>query len=340
MNSSPALPVPGRPATMADVARRAGVSVATVSRALSGTRAVAPALRERVLAAAGELDYRVNLVGRALRMTRTSTVGLVVPDMDNPFFSALAQHLARAFSVSGYDLLVFSADGSLETELRGVRSFLGRQVDALVMIPVNETDSAEAVELAATSARTVQLDRRVPRTAAGYVGVSNRDGMRMVHDHVTERVDRSRQPVVFVGAEPTSSPAHERLDGFRQWFGDDAPALLGSFSVPWGRAAASRLLADGWRSGTIVTAADVIALGVVAQLLRSGHAVPEEFRVIGFDGIGVADLATPTLTTVRQPVERMVEAIRDAVLAPFEESDEARRQTWYEPHFVLGETSP
>lgn len=326
---------------MADVAREAGVSVATVSRALSGTRAVDPALTARVLAAADRLGYRVNLVGRALRQTRTATVGLVVPDLDNPFFSALAQHLARVFTETDVDLFVFAADGSLETELRGVRSFLGRQVDALVMIPVHEVDSGDAVELAARAVPTVQLDRCVPTTGTHYVAVDNLRGMQLVGQHVAACIDLARQPVVYVGAEPDSSSAHERLDGFRQAFGPDAPVLLGSFSTAWGNEAARRLLADGWERATVVTAADVIALGVLSQLLHAGRAVPEDFRVIGFDGIGAGTLAHPPLTTVRQPVEEMTLAIRDLIDGGELPADDAPpRGHRFAPVFIEGETSP
>ncbi|TQK68869.1 MULTISPECIES: LacI family DNA-binding transcriptional regulator [unclassified Nocardioides] len=326
---------------MADVAREAGVSVATVSRALSGTRAVDPALAERVLAAAERLGYQVNLVGRALRQTRTATVGLVVPDLDNPFFSALAQHLARVFTETDVDLFVFAADGSLATELRGVRSFLGRQVDALVMIPVHEVDSADAVELAARAVPTVQLDRCVPSTAAHFVAVNNLRGMELVGEHAAARIDLARQPVVYVGAEPDSSSAHERLDGFRQAFGPDAPVLLGSFSSAWGNEAARRLLADGWERATVVTAADVIALGVLSQLLHAGRAVPDDFRVIGFDGIGAGTLAHPPLTTVRQPVEEMTLAIRDLIDGgEGPERDAPTHGHRFAPVFIEGETSP
>lgn len=325
---------------MADVARQAGVSVATVSRALSGNRPVDPDLAAQVVAAAEELGYRVNLVGRALRQTRTATVGLVVPDLDNPFFSALAQHLARVFTDSDIDLLVFSADDSLATEMRGVRSFLGRQVDALIMIPVHEEESAPAVTLAADSVATVQLDRRVPGTRAHTVAVDNRHGMRLVADHVRSQRHPAQHPVVYVGAEPTSSSAHERLDGFRQEFGRDAPVLLGSFSAEWGHRAARQLLDDGVRSATIVTAADVIALGVLAQLLHSGFAVPRDFRVIGFDGIGATALVQPPLTTVRQPVEAMTSAIRD-LIAPEDDAQEPDVLLHrFPPAFVVGETSP
>lgn len=327
--------IPARSATMADVARLAGVSVATVSRTLSGTRAVDPAMQHRVTEAAEQLGYRVNLVGRALRQTRSSTVGLVVPDLDNPYFSALAQQLSRAFSDPGIDLLVFSADGSLETEARGVRSFLGRQVDALVLIPVHEERSEATVSAAAAAVHTIQLDRRVPGTAASYVGVSNKAGMRLVHDHVAEAVDVTTHPVVYVGATPDSSSAHERLDGVRRWFSPDVPTLLGDFSPAWGRAAAARLLDEGWAAATIITAADVIALGVLAHLLHQGRSVPDDFRVIGFDGIGAAALAHPSLTTVRQPVEEMARSIRSLI-----ESADERSSRWFEPELMLGATSP
>lgn len=324
-----------RSATMADVARLAGVSVATVSRTLSGTRGVDPAMQQRVTAAADRLGYRVNLVGRALRQTRSSTVGLVVPDLDNPYFSALAQQLSRAFSDPGIDLLVFSADSSLENEARAVRSFLGRQVDALVLIPVHEERSEATVSAAAAAVRTIQLDRRVPNTAASYLGVSNRAGMRLVHDHVAAAVDIDMQPVVYVGATADSSSARERLEGVRRWFPPDVPTLLGDFSAAWGRTAAARLLDDGWTAATIVTAADVIALGVLAHLLHQGRSVPDDFRVVGFDGIGAAALAHPSLTTVRQPVEEMARSIRSLI-----ESSDEHSSRWFEPQLVLGATSP
>ena len=310
---------PSRSATMADVARLAGVSVATVSRTLSGTRAVDPAMQRKVTEAAAQLNYQVNLVGRALRQTRSSTVGLVVPDLENPYFSALAQQLSRVFSDPGIDLLVFSADGSLETEARGVNSFLGRQVDALVMIPVHEQLSEATVTAAAAAVHTIQLDRHVPGTAASYVGVSNREGMRLVHEHVSSCIDVGTHPVVYVGAAQGSSSAHERLDSMRRWFSPEVPTLLG----------------EGWTSATIVTAADVVAVGVVSHLLHQGCSVPGDFRVIGFDGVGAAAFAYPTLTTVRQPVEEMARSIRALV-----ESDDEPSSRWFDPELVIGETSP
>jgi LacI family transcriptional regulator len=325
---------------MAEVATHAGVSTATVSRALSQTRPMSPELRAKVLESAAELGYHVNLVGRTLRKRRSSTAGLIVPDLDNPFFASLAQHLSRTFERSGVDLLTFSADSDLETERRGVESFLGRQVDALVIIACHERESGANIETASRSVVTIELDRRVPSAAAHFVGCNNRYGMQLIHEHVSAHVDEARQPVVFVGGSNASSSGRERLAGFRRWFGD-RPALEGSFDVSWGQQAADRLLADGMTSGTIVAAADVVALGLMSRLLTSGYSVPDDFRVIGFDGVGVADLAHPTLTTVRQPVEQISEAILDLVVRGTSEEGLPRvRRTTIRPEMVYGESSP
>ncbi|MEP7088945.1 MAG: LacI family DNA-binding transcriptional regulator [Nocardioidaceae bacterium] len=332
------------PATMSDVARHAGVSTATVSRALSGgDRPMSPDLRRRVTLAAEELGYRINLVGRTLRRRSSSTVGMIVPDLDNPFFSSLAQALSRRFESSDIDLLLFSADSDLAIERRGVQSFLGRQVDALVIIASHERDSASTIDIASRSVLTIALDRRVPSATARFVGCNNKYGMQLVHEHVANDVDIRLQPVVFVGGDMGSSSGRERLTGFRHWFGDEPPALLGSFDVAWGQRAADLLLTDGMTTGTVVAAADVIALGLLSRLQTRGFQVPGDFRVIGFDGIGVSYLAHPTLTTVRQPVEQMSQQILDLVLAGTAEATRGRvqaRARTIRPALVLGESSP
>ena len=325
---------------MSDVAQHAGVSPATVSRALSGTRPMSAEIRSRVLQSASELGYRVNLVGRMLRQRRSSTVGLLVPDLDNPFFSSLAQHLSRTFAPSGFDLLVFSADSDLETEFRGVHSFIGRQVDALIFIPCHEVQSERSISFASEAVVTIQLDRRVPSTAAHFVGCDNQLGMRLIHEHVTRTIDLSAQPLVYVGGDPDSSSAHERLEGFRRHFGPGPEAIAGSFDAAWGIRAADQVLDHGHRAATIVAAADVIALGVLSQLQARGFRVPDDFRVIGFDGIGVSHLAHPTLTTVRQPVEAMSQAILDLVVAGLGESASTTQSVRLRPELVIGDSSP
>lgn len=230
--------------------------------------------------------------------------------------------------------------GDLHLERRAVQSFLGRQVDGLVIIPCHEIGSADSVALAAASTVTIQFDRRVPSIDAHFIGCDNRHGMTLVRQHVDRAVDVQRQPVVYLGAQSVSSSAHERLDGFTKRF-PGSRRLLGSFSFQWGQQAATQLLDEGVRSGSLVTAADVIAVGAMTTLQSRGFRIPQDFRVVGFDGIGVSSLAHPSLTTVRQPVEAMTRAIFDLVFASLNDALEIGwRSVRLKPEFVLGRSSP
>lgn len=322
---------------MKDVAAHAGVSLATVSRALSGARAMSPDMQARVIASAELLGYQVNLLGRALRQQRLNLIGLVVPDLQNPFFGALAEHLAVALRAGGFDLLVSSSGGSVDTEMRGVQSFLGQQIRALIIIPSDEVDSAACLVQAQARVPTIQFDRRVPSVDVPFVGCDNAHGMRLIAKHLsTIDADDPRQ-VVYIGGSAASSAGHERHIGFLRSH-PDALCLLGKFEVQWGRRAVETILARGITRATLVAAADVIALGALSALQTAGHRVPEDFRIVGFDGIGVTDFAHPELTTVRQPVDAMTAAIVQLIdegewpIAPGE---------WIlQPEMLVGESSP
>ncbi|GAA1163844.1 LacI family DNA-binding transcriptional regulator [Ornithinimicrobium humiphilum] len=304
--------MPDRRTTIKDVAAHAGVSLATASRALSGNRPMSEELRARVLASAQELNYRVNLLGRALRQQRHPVVGLSVPDLENPFFAALAEHLSRTLRGAGFELLVSSAGGSVEAEAEGVQAFLGRQVHAVVIIACDESASARTVQDASSATLTVQLDRRVDGVDAAYVGCDNRHGMDLVADHLRRQAVADSK-VVFVGAGAESSSARERLQGFLAHF-PGSRTMLGSFSLDWGIRAAEQLVEEGRVAGsTLVAAADIIALGLISGLRGQGYEVPGDVRVVGFDGIGPAAFAHPPLTTVRQPVEQMCTEILQLV---------------------------
>ena len=294
--------------TIHDVAARAGVSIATVSRVLNDSRPVASELRDRVLAAAAELGYSANLLGRALRQGRSHSIGLVVPDLENPFFATLAQQVSRSFGRAGIDVLISSADNDLDLERRAITSSLGRQVDGLVLIPCDETRSADNVRMASSAVVTVQLDRLARSVRTHYVGCDNAYGMGLIARHVQEVRRGPEEPIVFVAAEPSSSSAHERLDSFLKAVPDAEP-VLGTFSFDFGRNAMDRLIRRGLRAGIVVTDADVIALGVIASVHAHHLAVPDDFRVTGFDDVGVSFLAHPALTTVRQIVDRMCDTI-------------------------------
>lgn len=298
--------------TIHDVAARAGVSVATASRAMSGQRGVRPENRQRVLAAAGELAYEPNVVAAALRSRTTHTIGMLVPRISNPFFATLVETVERELQGGQRSLLLANSHYEPDAEQSQVRALLDRRVDALIMIPCHRERSAETMRTASDRVPTIQLDLRVDGHAGSWVGVDNDAGTYQVVDHL---VGLGARRLAYVGSRPTDSSAQGRLDGYRRAAENLAVSgertLLGDFSKEWGQRAAQRLLGESELPDAIVCGNDVIAMGVLGSLAQHGIRVPGDVMVTGFDDIPYAELSQPPLTTVRQPQRQMAaEAVR------------------------------
>lgn len=299
--------------TIRDVAEAAGVSVATASRALSGGRRVSPDLATRVSEAARALGYRHNALARALRRGRTNTVGMIVPEIANPFFPAIVEAVERLLQETGRDLFLCDAQLDPAIERRRVAALIGRQVDGVIITPVSATESRDSLADAAQHAPIVQLDRYVADFEADWVGVDDELGMRQITEHVAATGART---CVFVSSRPESSAAQTRgssLEAAAKSAGLRivAPHLLGTFSAEWGKQAATMIRALDPLPDAVVCGNDEIAMGVLSELISNGIRVPDDIVVTGFDDVRFASLTQPPLTTVRQPRERMaLECIR------------------------------
>jgi LacI family transcriptional regulator len=298
--------------TIHDVARAAGVSVASASRALSGRRKVTPEIAERVARAAAELGYRPNAVAKALRDKTTGTIGVVVPGIGNPFWTTIVEAVEHELQNSGTDLLLCSSRSSPEIEARRIRTLLSRRVDGLIISPCDIEASVPAVLEAARQVPLVQVDRYIEGGGADWVGVDDEAGMAQAVEHV---VAGGAGSVVFAGSRLMNSSARLRLSGFeraaeRAGVRTQEP-LLGEFTLEWGIEAGRRLLADGPLPDAVICGNDEIAVGLVRSLRLGGARIPEDVSVVGFDDVGHATMCDPPLTTVRQPVAAMAaEAVR------------------------------
>jgi LacI family transcriptional regulator len=300
--------------TIAEVAARAGVSTATVSRALSGARPVSAEVSRKVRKAAEDLGYSVNTIARALRNSRTDTVGMVVPSISNPFFTSLVESVEHALGHHGKELFLCDAQSDPEVEAKRLASLVARNVDGIIVSPTHGTDSAPAVIETAARLPLVQLDRFVGGTSTDWVGVDDIAAMRLVVDHLHATGARS---VAFVGSLLTNSSTEQRLAGFRRQatdlgltFGEEH-ILLGDYSVEWGEESVARLVDAAALPDAIVCADDLIALGVTRACRARGIAIPGQVQVTGFDNIEFARLSEPALTTVDQPRGQIAaEAVR------------------------------
>ncbi|MEO8897705.1 MAG: LacI family DNA-binding transcriptional regulator [Candidatus Dormibacter sp.] len=300
--------------TIYEVARRADVSISSVSRVLQGKPGVAPAKRERVLAAVAELGYVPNVLARGLASSRHGVIGLVFPDLDDPttesghetllYSDEVIRGAERAARATGYAFLIMATHGSGGREIART---VGGRVDGLVVLARSLADP----DLAELAQRVPVVLLAAGRRARGtdHVSADNEGGARAVTEHLLET--HGYRDVIFAGG-PTDSPdARARFAGFRTAVAAAGmpaparPAVRGDFSEAGGHHVAAEILRRPALPRAIVAGNDQIALGLAADLAAAGVAVPGEVAVTGFDDIQLARLASPPLTTVHQPMREL-----------------------------------
>lgn len=292
-----------------DVARLAGVSVSTVSRTLARPDQVAPETRDKVVSAARSLGYRANPAARSLITGQTGTIGLVVPDLENPYFTSVTKGVQKRAQGAGYALLVADSDEHSGQEAELVRNMASR-VDGIVLCSPRAPDDVIA-ELASETV-LVLVNRRCGTIPA--VTVDNTDAVRQALDHLRAL---GHQRIAYVGGPRDSWSHGERLAAFRTLGAEQGLDLveLGSFRpyVSGGVAAADILIASG--ASAALAYNDLLALGLLERLRQRGVAVPQDISVVGIDNVPVAALTSPALTSVEVPRVESGRAAIDLLVA-------------------------
>ncbi|MCG0239824.1 MAG: LacI family transcriptional regulator [Firmicutes bacterium] len=299
-----------REPTIHDVARRAGVSVATVSRVLNGRGPVAEATRARVLAAVAELGYRPNAVARSLVRRRSCTVGVLVPDIANPFAAELVRGMEAEAAAHGYHIVLACSDLSIAQEVRYIGLFRERQVDGLIY--TSGTVTPELQQAFAELGRPVVLAATTvtgPGPALPAVLVDSYAGARLAMEHVLSL--GHRRVACLIGSLQDPIAGLPRWQGYR-----DAAAARGveippeyvvdaGFRLEAAYEATVRLLRLRPRPTAVVAASDLMAIGAMGAAADRGLRVPEDLTVVGFDNIRLAAVVRPALTTVAQPMHEI-----------------------------------
>lgn len=298
--------------TLRDVAKLAGVSHTTVSHVLNGTKRVRPEVANRVWAAVETLGYRLNRQAQALRRGQSRILGLILPDLTNPFFPGLAQAIGLAVHRAGYTLTLVDSLEDEAVQEEGLRHLAEEQVAGAIWVPVNSYKPPPF---------PVVL---VDRTAEGVDGVEADHflGGRLQARHALEL---GHQRVGILSGPQSLRSARLRRKGFLVEAQEGGLDVIWEEEVPFSlrltpRARARLQMAR--KEVTLVAAAnDAIALAALEVLRESGTRVPEEVSLIGYDDIPWATLAYPPLTTVRQPIRQMAEAAVDLLLRRLEEPE-------------------
>ncbi len=294
--------------TLADVARRAGVSTATVSRCLNAPERVRLETRTRVEAAVAELGYTPHSGGRMLASNRSDTIGVIVPTMESAIFALGLQALQDELAARGVTLLMAASHYDMEREAEQIRVMLGRGVDGLVLIGEARPGATYAL-LEKRGLPFVLLWAHTGGSPHPCVGFDNRRAARRMAEHVLAR--GHRRIAMIAGLTRDNDRASERVRGVREALEARGLTLEAPYYVeaPYGleasAAAAQRLLRLSPAPTAIICGNDVLAVGAILGARRIGRAVPGEVSVTGFDDIELAGVIEPALTTVRVPHRRM-----------------------------------
>jgi LacI family transcriptional regulator, galactose operon repressor len=300
-------PKQNRPPTVADVARRARVSRATVSRVLNQYAHIRPEVRARVQRAMQVLGYRPDAVARSLARRETRTLGLVVADITNPFYAETARAVLETAKANGYNVILCNTDNQPRVQEEYVEVLRQRRVDGIIFGSVF-LDDPVVEGLVAAGYPCLMYNRRLRTRRGNFIVLDNARASRDLTRHL---VTLGHRRIGFVSGLPNISTAAERLRGYRAALREAGlpvePDLIrpGAFQAGTAQEAAQDLLKCCGRPTAIVASNDLMALGVIRAASDLGVRIPEDLAVVGFDDIEIADHPQVQLTTMAQQKAEM-----------------------------------
>lgn len=302
-------------ATIKDIARRAGVGVATVSRALNRSGYVRPETLSKIERVAEELGYVPNRQARAMVNGSTQTFGILIPDMDNALFMRIVRGINDVAYPLGYSLLVMDSRGNPEWERQIFRTMQELRVDGLVLFATPGT--AKLLDSFDHPLPAVVIDRLLPRSEVPQVSVDHYQGAREAVDLLIEEC--RFPPAMITGPEHVTS-SEPRLQGYRDSFSkagipiSDERLACGGYTYEGGYQAMTSLLRSSRDLDGVFAANDLSALGALRAIRDAGMRCPDHIRVVGFDDIEATRYVHPSLTTIRQPMDEIAQVAVDMLM--------------------------
>ena len=294
-------------ATIHDVAQDAGVSPTTVSRYLNNRIELPPTTAARIDAAISKLDYRPNLLAKRLSTGKTEAVGLVAPEIREPFFAELASAFEDEADRHGYTVFMSSTRSDRKREIASLERLADRHVDGLLMM-TNTPDDGTLAAMIGKRRNVVIIDEDIPGITVPRIFVDNTEGAYQATRHLVEAGHRR---IAYLGGPIGLLTVTERREGFMMAMNEAGVPVrpeyvaMGSFAPELARAATQTFLDLPLPPTAIFASSDYLAIGALMGLRDRNVSVPDEVSLIGFDDVAFGALLTPPLTAIRQPVEQL-----------------------------------
>ena len=332
-----------RRVTIREVANLAQVSLGTVSNVLNNPTVVAPTTRKRVLDAIDSTRFVRNTAAHQLRAGKSRTIGVVLLDIANPFFTEIVRGAEHVLREQDYVLMLCSTDESAKREQRYFRVLEEHRVDGILVCPV-DSDLESAVALVARGIPTVLLDRDGSSHGLCSAAVDDIRGAELAADHL---FDLGHQAIALVNGPATIRQCIDRKEGARRSVkrarcyrsASLQEIVVGALTIDQGEGAVAALLAAEPRPSAVMCANDLLAFGVLRGLAAAGVGVPEEMAVVGYDDVVFASMLSPSLSSVRQPKYELGVAAAELLLEEVTGAPHEHRAIRFEPELVVRASS-
>lgn len=325
-------------ATIEDVAAIAGVSIATVSRAINEPTKVADDTRRRVNEAIARTGYTTNAMARSLRMRRSNMILILAPDVGDPNFSNILVGLETEASKRGYGVLIGNTQNDPTREADYLRFISSNQADGLILLTGHLPYGIGHDGGEARLPPMVAVNEPVPGGDVPFVGVDNFEGARIAAEHL---ISQGHRRIAFIGRSPSRASNSLREQGYRAalsgaGIGIDPLLILdGEGTTEGGRQAAEHMFVRDVLPTAFLCVNDATALGVIIALTARRYDLPRQFSIMGFDDISFASFVTPSLTTMKQPRLRIGEAAMDVLLGLLEGTRPDRNQVLLRSELIV-----
>jgi LacI family transcriptional regulator len=331
--------------TVADIARKADVSIMTVSRVINHKGDVSPSTRRRVQQIVNRMHYRPSSIARSLVTNHSGTIGVVIPDVSNPFFADVALGAEHVAGAEGYNIYLCNTEEDPQRELAVVSSLEEKRVDGMVLF--SRLESRQLAGVIERHPAVVLINRQMPKksraSTLGAVRLDDVLGGRLAVRHLLERGHRA---IGFLAGPPTSHSGRNRAKGYRDTLAEAGLPANPAWECPCpptvegGQAATRALLLSRPELTALFCFNDLVAVGALHACAELGRRVPRDLAIVGYDDIPLAALVTPSLTTCRAPrYELGAEAVR-MLLNRIRGSAKARQEIILQPQLVIRASAP
>lgn len=324
--------------TIKDIAKKLNISYATVSKALSDADDISEKTKVLVKKTAVELNYKPNYIARGLVKNETKTIGLIVPDITNPFYSEIALAIEETVNKDGYSVFLCNSNWKHYKEIEYMNLLISKKVDGIIMAPTG----VNSLGISDTGIPMVTVGTKRSYCGENFVVIDNEKGGYMAVKHLLEN---NKRKIMFVGGKIGVQSNKERLEGYKKALIESGIEIetkyirSGNFKTESGYVITKKALSEGIIPDGIFAGNDLLALGALEAVIELGLKIPEEIAVVGFDDIPFAGLPEIGLTTVAQPKYKMGKLAAGMLLNRLKNPESVCENIVLNPRLVIRKTS-